>query len=61
VVPSQASIRWSLVRYGHTYQQGVVLARKGTATLRVPGINRLRPGRYVVRIAGRRGTAFRIG
>jgi hypothetical protein len=56
VTARHGGLRWRLVRHGRTYGQGVVFARKG------PRVNRLRPGRYVLRIGGRaRGTAFAIG
>jgi hypothetical protein len=58
----QQMVRWRLVRHGRTYGQGVVFARNGQATLRIPGVDRLRRGRYVLRIVGKaRGTQLVIG
>jgi hypothetical protein len=58
----RGELRWSVRRGGRTYGQGVVFARDGRATLRIPRADRLRRGRYVLRIAGvSRGAGFTIG
>ena len=57
----QSALRWRLLRHGRAYEHGVALARHGWARVRIPGVNRLPRGRYVLQIAGRaRGTTFVI-
>ena len=58
----QSALRWRLLRHGRSYEHGVALIRDGRARVRIPGVNRLPRGRYVLRIAGRAGgTTFVIG
>jgi hypothetical protein len=62
ILARQGALRWRLVHRGRAYEHGVVFARDGRATLRIPAVNRLSSGRYVLRIAGRAGgTVFVIG
>jgi hypothetical protein len=58
----KGALDWRLRRHGRTVQHGVVFAHNGRASLRIPGADRLRRGRYVLRIAGRaHGTGLVIG
>ena len=58
----QSALRWRLLHHGRVYDHGVAVARYGRVTVRIPGVNRLPRGRYVLQISGRaRGTTFVIG
>jgi hypothetical protein len=54
-----ARLRWRLTHHGHDVAHGIARARHGHALLRLSEHRRLRRGRYVLHIAGRRhGTVF---
>jgi hypothetical protein len=55
-------VRWRLLRGGRTVARGTALARHHRFTLELGDFARLRPGRYTLRIAGRRyATTIVIG
>jgi hypothetical protein len=54
----QAAIHWRLSRAARTYARGVAFARHGQASVRIPGVNRLPRGRYVLHLAGRHGVTL---
>ena len=53
--PSSAKVRWRLVRGSRTYAHGVARVRDRHAAIDLRGVERLPRGRYVLRVAGRRG------
>src|SRR5438105_3304052 len=54
-------LRWRLVRHGRTVAHGVAHAHHHRIKLRLSDLARLHPGRYTLRVAGRRhGTTFVI-
>ena len=60
VAATRAELRWRLVRHGRVYAHGVAVARRHRATVRIPRVDRLPHGRYLLRIAGRaHGTGLR--
>jgi hypothetical protein len=59
---SRARVHWRLSRGGKIVAHGVARARHGHVSLRLSHLAHLRPGRYTLRIAGRRnGIKFVIG
>jgi len=61
VAASAEALRWRLTRHGHVFSHGVAFANGRQATVRIPGVNRLPRGRYVLRVAGGNGgTTFLI-
>lgn len=48
-----ARVAWRLTRGRHTVAHGIALARHGRFRLMLAGAERLRPGRYVLRLPGR--------
>jgi hypothetical protein len=58
LVATSARVPWRLTRGGRTRARGAFRAGDGRATLR---LGRLAPGRYALRIAGRRVATVRVG
>ncbi len=57
-----ARLHWRLMHAGRSYAHGTSGAQDGSASILIPGVNRLPAGRYVLRIAGRGGgISLRIG
>jgi hypothetical protein len=55
---ASARLRWRLIRYGHTVAHGTLRTRDGRASLRLSQLAKLRAGRHVLHVDGRRAAAF---
>jgi hypothetical protein len=53
-------VRWSLKLKGRVVARGKARARKGQVKIPVGKISRLKAGRYVLKVGGRRGAVFVI-
>jgi hypothetical protein len=51
---ASAKLHWRLVRHGRVYDRGATEARHHRAEIQLRHIGRMAPGRYLLRIEGRR-------